>query len=597
MRVDYSPAEVWQEEGVEASPSQNLDPLKGASTRGPRGSGGVASDLRRITSLPVEENGKPGTLAQSRGVGRSADELDLQVFGLSLNPAQGGGSDLSLFPAFLWSSFRQSTAVGSSALDPRALGGSLSLTPWTESVLREPGGSVSPGRWRVHQLASGLGQLQSAAGYGLPGRLAVQAGWLSGPARGAAGSLSADLGALLGGFKFQLLAVSQDVATDGTRSFPTPGARQKTDRLIPVLQWDVPLRSQTLLKVSAFGDAQNLRLTEASGALQSDDQSRQAGFQAVLLGDAGRVLVGARKATYRGVGFDSPAETLGRVRVVPALHRWLSLPRERDRLEPELSLLSVSGLRPAWGAALGARSGSENGLSAFARISSEPRLPSLMDRFASYPGFSGNPGLSPERAWTLSSGLVLTPGTESPELRAPGAPGSDSWTYGLKGLIQLRQDAQIASYPGTVENRGWARLRSLQGSAERRWRSHGMLPSGFVRAEGTVTRSRVEEVSASFPLVPELSFRGTFGLEPLGGKTPWEILLLTQMAGARSTSLSASAGTLPGYALWDLQSRLSFGDRWVMSASIENLFDRPVELLAADPLPGRSVSFALTGEF
>jgi len=331
-------------------------------------------------------------------------------------------------------------------------------------------------------------------------------------------------------------------------------------------------------------------VVSGGGVIQSDDQTRQAGAQGVWLGREGRVLVGGRHASFRGMDFKAPDESLARGRLIPNLRELIGVGNERARIEPELSLVTVTGLEPAWGGALGARSELGSGAVFYARASSEPRLPSLLDRYASYFGFVGNPGLRPERAFSLSTGLDWS--------RNPRV-----WGLGIRALAQVREDAQIASYPGTVENRGWARLQSLSLSFQRELSLDG-LPPFSLSGEGTLTHSRVDAVDSGFPLVPGGSLRTALGVEPLGERIPWELRVLCQAATSRPASLSSVVRTLPGYALWDVQSVFYLGgeggrtgSRWAFSASIENFLDRNVELVADDPLPGRVVSIALTGEF
>ncbi len=60
----------------------------------------------------------------------------MQALGIPLNPPQGGGFDLSIFPQFIWSGFQYQAGPALGTFDPRGTAGSLTLLPWSAEALK-----------------------------------------------------------------------------------------------------------------------------------------------------------------------------------------------------------------------------------------------------------------------------------------------------------------------------------------------------------------------------------------------------------------------------------------------------------------------------
>ena len=117
------------------------------------GSGTLQKSLSDQIALPVISTSVPGNNVQFRGLGRSAEDTDVQAFGIPLNPPQGGGFDLSIFPQFIWSSYEFQPGPALGTFDPRGTAGSLTLVPWTEQAL-VAGVASGAGRSRLGSTAN-----------------------------------------------------------------------------------------------------------------------------------------------------------------------------------------------------------------------------------------------------------------------------------------------------------------------------------------------------------------------------------------------------------------------------------------------------------
>jgi hypothetical protein len=179
----------------EASPvdSLSLDPIipsRKQETSLSSGSGSVDKNFEDEMPLSVTDPGRPGSLTQFRGLGDRAEDTNVQTLGIPLNYPQGGGFDLSSFPQYFWNDYRFTLSPSLSALDPRGVSGTLSLTPWTAQALNA---SISGPRNRFTTLYAGEDLQQVSASTVVPNRAAILAGYSNGNATGPTGSISARL--------------------------------------------------------------------------------------------------------------------------------------------------------------------------------------------------------------------------------------------------------------------------------------------------------------------------------------------------------------------------------------------------------------------
>ena len=244
----------------DASPTDLLNqdpllPLQSGESSTVNGSGNAQKSLLDHIPLNSTSYGKAGTLSQFRGLGRSADDTQVQSLGVSLNPAQGGGFDFSTFPQYLWSDFQFQLSPGLAALDARANSGVVSLIPWTQSALASKGKGA---RLTGFGASSSLGQF--SVGVKTTDDFAILAGWSVGAAQGPSGSVSGRWGSGAIRGHYHLLATNLKSEISGPFQARTPEARLRTVRVIPIFQVDADLSQSMLLKTSFFYDSNYLQL-------------------------------------------------------------------------------------------------------------------------------------------------------------------------------------------------------------------------------------------------------------------------------------------------------------------------------------------------
>jgi hypothetical protein len=122
---------------LEALTQDSIVPVWHATTEAATARPGLQRTLVQKIPLSMTDQGSPGSLSQIRGMGISAEDTNVQAFGIPLNYAQGGGFDFSVFPAYLWTDLRWRLGGNPLSLDPRGVSGTLSLTPWSARALHE----------------------------------------------------------------------------------------------------------------------------------------------------------------------------------------------------------------------------------------------------------------------------------------------------------------------------------------------------------------------------------------------------------------------------------------------------------------------------
>lgn len=553
------------------------------------GSGSLERSLGRGLALPITDYGWPGTAAAVRGLGRSVEDTGVQALGVPLNYAGGGGFDLSVFPQYLWSDYRFQAGPTLGAFDPRAVSGSLDLVPWTARALSDP---AAP-RMRVTQFYSDFPQSQTAVAAKSGEDVAVAAGYSQGEVIGPSGSVSAkwDAGASALGRvsgKVHLLATRMDAVSRGSRSFPTPEARQLTARVIPVLQADVQGRD-ALLKTSFFYDATYLRYENPEDAAFGQGRTHvyQLGTENAYLNGPWRLGLSARGAGYQPMGSELLREDLVSASVTRTLQAGVLT------VEPTAQVVSVTdfGAQPA--GSLGARvelpaaDGGAGTHALFARLGSSSRFPTLSDRYDFMSNvFIGNSSLSPERDTTLTAGYEWK--------------GGDV-TATFEGYQQWRNNVilpQMAGTARTLTNADEARVSALM---------HGMkiavAPVWDLSHSLTLTDSYVQSTGLAFPYLPSKVYKLSSELHERGDRPGWLAAIDLRTQGSAS---AGSAGVrVPGYGVADLRGsahlfKLGSGPlapSFDLTGQVENLFDRAYETVRDYPMPGRVYSMALIGQF
>ncbi len=542
-------------------------PVQTGNLEGSTGSGSVISGLQDQLPVPISNPGRPGNLSQVRGFGVSSEDVDTQSFGISLNPSQGGGFDLSAFPAFLWSGFTFQSGPSANGLNPSAPSGTLSLKPWTVQALDSP-----TSIYRVGGFYSTAGAHQLFAG----GRAQQPVAWVlgysflnaTGPSAGLSSRWFGSMNEMgySGGFHF--LVTDVDAQAQGPVTALSPLARMRTTRLIPVLESAYRWSSARVVKSTFFTDFSILKYQDSSSGALSRDRVDQWGVENSLELDSWRLGLSLRQASYFGIGFEAPQQTIGSFQAshVMGSGSWLVEPRFQATWVNGFGFLPQGslGFRNEWG---------ENQPTVFFRLGLSQRVPSLLDRYFSYKEFVGNPNLKTEESWNFTLGTEWRVG---------------SWDSQLQAFGQLRNHVRVP-LNDTVTNLGGAEVLAIQNSVRYELNSFWILSHALVWSP-----SRVEATGRPFPYLPLWTeiMGATFRWGPSAQKAEWSATLRA------SSSLGVrinSEETLPAFGVldtalnWPLSRNLSF------SARVENLLNHPVQWIAGYPV-GRIVSFLLSGQ-
>lgn len=536
-------------------------------------SGSLQKTLQKQMALPVMDYGPAGGVTQLRGSGFSAEDVDIQILGISANPAQGGGFDLSTFPQYLWSSYRYQMGPALNALNQNASTGTLSLLPWTSSVLSKSGtyqakGGLFSSSRGIHQISAG----------GSDGRnVSVLAGMSQGAVKGPSGSLSTQWkkGAYTG--SFQVLATDLDTLTPGPQTFPTPHAHMRSNRVIPVLQNDFKLSAQSLLKTSLFYDGGTIHYEDPDFSSLYRSYSQQWGMQNVYLLNQWKFGLSARQVAYRVFSDFSGSQTAAQN--IGTLQASRTLDFSPDTLlEPTIRAVWTTdfgfipegslGLRKSW---------NQNRFALFSRVSYSSRTPSLQDRYIVALDFVGNPNLKTETDWT---------GTFGGEFKSAVLETS------LQTFFQLKENARVSTGK-TVNNFKDAYVASLTGSALVHLTS--TLDTFW---SGTLTHSRILLTGTEFPYLPVFLSAAGVTLHTTPSAQPGSSFYLEwgtnlRIASSQTTSVTP-APILPGYLTLDTEVSWTFSRGLSLSGRIENILDRPVELVLGYPV-GLAFSLNLTG--
>lgn len=552
---------------AQGSPTEalQLDPVLptfGAPLDQAAATGSVTEQIADETALPTSQTLRPGNTAQFRGLGLNADDTNVQAFGVPINPPQGGGLNLATLPHYLWESFRFQSGPAPGSFDPKSVAGSLILTPWTQSAMREEAGPAT----RVTQFYSGAGLFEMSLGTRVPGSGAVLLGYSEGKLEGPAGSLSVGrrLGADLSARFHLLMARTRAETPFGTQN---PEARTLSARAIPVLATDLNVGRDSVLKSQLFFDQNYLRYENAS--FHSADHSSQLGFDHALLVGNTRLGASFRSQSLRTLDDAPPSDYFVNLQGSHLLElgSW--------SLEPGLQMVGAKDQGWSPEGSVGARVAVAHEQSLFGRVAFSRRFGSLTDRYYRVPGVLPNPDLKAERDWTAIIGTEGQAGALAHQLQLVG---------------QLRQEAQqtviLPGFTYVRENRGQARIAALLAEL-----SYSLTPLLRLRDNGVLTRSSVDDQQSRFPYVPEASNSLRIELGPGSALPPWLAFLRV-----RAVSRSAVEPVdLPGYSFYDLGGVVRFWGNFQLQATLENLGNRPIEISPGFPSEGRVGTLQLTG--
>lgn len=549
------------------------DPIVSTQVKKVNPSGSNGSLIRSFEEelpVPVKEFGTPGTTSQLRGLGRTTEDTNVQTLGVPLNPVVGGGFDFSTFPQFFWSNYSFHLGPSSGGFDPRAATSTVSLTPWTAEALRT--GETSHARL-TELVTRGLNQASVAGKYG---DVAALVGLSSYNAQGPTGSISArlthddqiDVRA-------HLLATSLDETSPGPNTNPTPNARLKISRWIPILEASFTPSQDLLIKESAFYDRSAIRFVNPdSSILDSYDRSNQVGSESVVLWKDWTFGLSFRRTEFTQIPAEAPNEWIGHLQAQRLFHAgdWTT------QASVQADWMNLYGARP--GASLGERYDITNDWGVFVKGNFTYRYPTLQDRYYQGASFTANPNLSLERALSFNIG--------------------NQWKRGQfeateQFFLQFRTDAQLLQYVqispttyfSTVANGG--DVRQLSYLDDLTWHALRFLDVGNALR---LSSSRVDQTGDRIAYDPLLTEILNVHFHEASDRPWWNSGASLRVV---TSSPDGLGGTNGGYALFDLDAGVKYHDV-VLQGRIDNVLNRQIQVYQGYPWPGRLYSLSLIAQ-
>jgi len=559
--------------------SDLIVPSQSGGVGGPTGNGSILSGIQDQLPISLSQSGRPGNLSQVRGYGISAEDVDTQSFGISLNPPQGGGFDLAVFPFYLWSGFSFQSGPSLNGLNPTARSGTLTLTPWTADALGKEG---SMGRSGNFYSSSGVNQFFAAGksqggpawvlGYSLVKAVGPSAGFSTRWNQSFSGS------GYSGGF--HLLATDLDAETQGPVTYLAPFARMRTTRLIPVLEnayrWGGSQGSGSrVFRSSLFSDFSLLRYRDPGSGFGSRDQVQQWGLENALEFESWKVGASLRQSSYFGIGFQAPLQTLVNFQVSKIFGSvdWIAEPAFQVAWVNGFGFLPQGslGFRRDWG---------KNQPSGYVRLGFSQKVPSLLDRYFAYGQFVGNPDLKTEENWTATTGVEWN---------------RESFEAMLQVYAQYRNHVRVLLSRGsdslydTVSNLGGASLIAAQNTLTYRLDSSWSVYHAF-----SWSPSLIIATGRPFPYLPSWT-------ELLGVSLKWgRPVCRAEWSGVLRISGQSGVGVntdqvLPGLWVFDTSLNLPLYRQLRLAARVENVLNHEIQWIAGYPV-GRIFSVLLSGQ-
>jgi outer membrane receptor protein involved in Fe transport len=516
--------------------------------------------IDKTLAFPSQNYGYPsGVLGNNLG-GRSVDDAQVSTLGVPLNLPQGGGPDLSIFPSFLWSGANYSMVPQLGGYSPQGVSGGIQFDLWSRSAVREFKKSTT-----LNRVTGNMDRnLQTISIASKVDQSAILGGMSLGRQTGPSGSLS--LYAIRkpkSHLLFHLLGSDQVGENPGSKSLPTPKAKKKFWRIIPVLESHQEFNadeSSVIWESTLSGDLQQLQFEDSDHpGLNTSTRTQQIGLEnAIKFGDS---TIGL---TARSVHFESGS--FGNFQEWPLIaqysHDFSSVQGWNFRLSGGGNFLSSTGFVPN-GRVLLKQNNEQSFL--FFELHSLNKMPSLNDRHYVLPGFVGNTNLSPERVNGFLAGFVRN---------------KESFQNTLTIKTEYRNQIQVQTElsPGTqtLTNSGNAWLISMMDDFE--WKP----ASGISEKVGAVlTASKVSSSGLSYPDLPLVSLtqNGSYGLGD-----DFEVRHHLRWIGDSKT---ASGAQHPGYFLADLSASYEIKKDIVTTIGCDNVFDSRAEVILDYPLPGR----------
>jgi len=581
-----TPAEVMKTDAV-------VTPLQG-KTDPANSTGNVIEELQNDLPFHFNTNLKPGNYAGVQGTGKGSEETDVNVLGIPLNGAQGGGADLSIFPSYFWSSYNYQIGPSLGAYDPRSVSGSLTLRLWTQDKI---------GQDSEQETALYSSRRVEEFSFGKSGKTyAVMGGYTTDAAQGPGLTLSA-IPYENGPTKItvHLIAVDLKVFGFASQHSGTTDATQETVRLIPVVQVDEKLPENSgVIKASLFHDYTLIDYKDPSDNSNSIARVHQTGLESAWVKDQTRVGLSLRDVAYERNGLPTiPQEQAINLQ---ATHGFIFHSETFGKVlfEPTLAGNAVTrkGFYPY--GSLGLRADQKflgGDLGEFIRAGNHDRFPSLIDRYYGgvFPfgnsGTSGivlpNPGLRPETVRSVEAGTEYKKDSLRTQFTAFyrqywNARYTES---GAAGPFPI-----VASFQIVNQGRAYTygAIHSLDFEA---------LPILDIGTREAYENSRIYDLSLPFPYSPRWVSILKFDLHTLNNQYGLEI---DNKAASNFLAFSETSGRpVPGsgYYYLNLLARVRLMPELTARLGVEDVFNRIIQYQIGSPDIGRVYTVSLMGTF
>jgi hypothetical protein len=585
----------------EGTPAESLKfdpivPAYSAKTKDRASTGNIAKELSNDLPFHTNSNLKPGNEVGVIGIGKGAEETDVNLLGIPINRPQGGGADLATFPQYFWSGYSFQLGPSLGAFDPRGVGGSLTLRLWTQENLgRESQRATAFHSTRHFQQFS----------YARSGRrYALLAGMTTDSVVGPGLSFSA-IPLETGDLKVTTHLIFSDTKAENffSERYPSSTASQRTDRLIPVVQIDKKFAA-SIFKTSFFYDYAYVDYEDsADPSVKQIKKVNQFGNESAYLFGSSRVGFGIRNVKYErnlqnSIGTFPSEQILN----VQASHGFRFAERERSHFlfEPTFGGYAVTrnGFFPTL--SLGLRH--ENRLEGdgkcgeFLRAGFTQRFPSLLDRYYEFYQPAGsttyrglpNPGLQPENVRSVEFGGDIAQG-----------PYKNQIIFFVRDYKHARYTRvftdpsapSVTNYQMVNAGNAWV----VGATQSQDWKALSILDLG---TRLTYQRSRIDDLRAEFPYSPNW-----VGILKADLHTPDRrhgIAIVNKAATdyvAYSETSGASIKRLPSYSTLDLFVRTEVYAGVDLVGGVENVFDRRIQYRLSDPDEGRVYSLSANAVF
>lgn len=590
LEVYTLPPVITEGTPAEALKFDPIVPAMTAKTPGRSSTGDVVKEISNELPFHSASNLKPGNESGFTGAGKSSEETDVNVLGIPINRPQGGGADLAIFPQYFWSGFSYQIGPSLGAFDPRGVSGSLTLRLWTQDAL-----GTQEQKATVFSSSRGNGIDQIS--YGRSGeRYALMAGLSKGDVFGPGIAFAAiPFNSSTTKVTTHLLFADARVKNYYSERTSTTQARQRTDRVIPVLQLDHKFSSDHLFKTSFFYDFTYVDYrVDNSPSSRQRKRTHQVGNESALLLGSTRLGLGVRSVSYERHA-QSAIENLPSEQIVNAQlthgFRFGNI-----LLEPTVGGTAVTrkGFYPY--GTIGARH-EIDGFGQFARVGFHQRFASLTDRYYEF--------LMVQGPTTLQA--IPNPGLRSEFVRAAEA-GLDFKKDGYRvQLTGFARDYKHARYTATttidppppptyyqfqIRNAGNAYIYGVTHTQD-----ITALPVLDLGLRGTFMRSKIEDLGAQFPYSPEL-----VGIVKADLHHPDRRYgLTTVLKGATDmkayTETTGSPARLPGYGYLDVYLYGQVHEGVTVTGGVENVFNRKIASRISEPEEGIVYSLSIAATF